>query len=103
VYIPKKINQNQHTNVGIVRLRFRLEIMESFTDTLKCDEMFSRSERFGNEDLSAIESYVRFNDIITESQLRVDSIHKKVVAKEPQAGTYSNVQVNSWYSEGLEE
>lgn len=82
-----------------MRFRFRPEIMESFTDILKSDEMSNRLARIGNEDLSAVESYVRFNDIITESLLKVDSIHKKVVAKEPQAGTFSNVPVNSWYDE----
>ena len=56
VFIPKKSNQNQQTNAVIVRFRFRPELMESFTDILKSDEMSSRLECIRNENLSAVES-----------------------------------------------
>lgn len=99
VNIPKEEKQKQHKEESTVRFKFRPEIMESFTDILRSDEMASRLECVGNDELSAVESYVRFNDIIVESLRKVDSLHKNVVAKEPKINAYSNAPVNSWYNE----
>ena len=71
-----------------MRFRFRPEIMESFTNILRSDEMSSRLECVGNDELSAVKSDIRFNNIIVESLHKVDSLHKKIVAREPKINAY---------------
>jgi hypothetical protein len=98
IRIPKATIDNQCLAKSL-NYKFRPEIMETFTNILNSDEMSTKLACIGSDNFGDVESYVLFNEVITNSLQEVHKIHGKVIANDSQAGLSRNGPMNSWFNE----